>query len=46
MADLRLPAETRYADELRALAAADERPRPTGWSLSPQFVGILPFCFD
>ena len=38
MADLRQPAEIKYADELRALAAADERPRPPGWSLSPHAV--------
>src|SRR5689334_13830581 len=38
MADVRLPAEIKYADELRALAAADTRTRPPGWSLSPQAV--------
>jgi MoxR-like ATPase len=38
MADVRLPAEIKYADELKALAAADDRPRPPGWSLSPQAV--------
>ncbi|GAA3278246.1 hypothetical protein GCM10020218_028040 [Dactylosporangium vinaceum] len=30
----RPPAEVRYADELRRLAAADEGPRPPGWVLS------------
>ena len=28
-------AEDEYADELAALAAADDRPRPPGWRLSP-----------
>src|SRR5262245_18126148 len=28
MADLRLPAETKYRNELDALAAGDDRPRP------------------
>ena len=32
---LRSHAEQRYAEELAALAALDERPRPTGWRLSP-----------
>ena len=32
---LRAHAETAYADELRALAAADDRPRPPSWRLSP-----------
>ncbi len=32
------PAETRYADELAALAEADSSPRPEGWSLSPQAI--------
>lgn len=32
---LRPHAEQRFADELDALAAADERPRPPGWRLSP-----------
>jgi MoxR-like ATPase len=32
---LREPAEDRTAAELSALAAADERPRPPGWHLSP-----------
>ena len=30
----RPPAEVRYADELAALRAADEDPRPPGWQLS------------
>src|SRR6185312_3011929 len=33
---LRPPAEVLYADELRALAAADSGPRPPGWRLSPR----------
>lgn len=37
-AKLRLPAEITFADELAALAAADDRPRPTGWAMSPQAV--------
>ncbi|GAB3694133.1 ATP-binding protein [Angustibacter aerolatus] len=32
---LRAHAEDAYADELRALAAADDRPRPPRWRLSP-----------
>ncbi|MBA8793019.1 MoxR-like ATPase [Friedmanniella endophytica] len=32
---LREPAEVAYADELAALAAADDRPRPPRWRLSP-----------
>lgn len=32
---LRLPAEVLHAEELRALIAADDRPRPPGWRLSP-----------
>ena len=35
---LRPHAETQYAAELTALAAADDRPRPPGWRLSPQAV--------
>jgi MoxR-like ATPase len=31
-------AEVEYADELDALVAADDRPRPPGWRLSPQAV--------
>src|SRR4051812_20122167 len=31
-------AEDQYADELAALAAADGRPRPPGWRLSPEAV--------
>ena len=30
MAEIRLPAEVKYADELRALIAADQEPRPPG----------------
>ncbi|MEI7771331.1 MAG: AAA family ATPase [Chloroflexales bacterium] len=32
---LREHAEHQYAEELRALARQDDRPRPTGWLLSP-----------
>ncbi len=32
---LRPHAETEFAGELAALAAADERPRPPGWAMSP-----------
>lgn len=32
---LRAHAEQQYADELAALAAADDRPRPPSWQLSP-----------
>ena len=35
---LRAPAEVRLAGELERLAAADDRPRPAGWRLSPQAV--------
>jgi MoxR-like ATPase len=32
---IRAHAEQQFADELEALAAADDRPRPPGWRLSP-----------
>lgn len=32
------PAEIRYADELKALAANDPHPKPPGWQLSPRAV--------
>jgi MoxR-like ATPase len=35
---LRPHAEDQYADELAQLAAADDRPRPPGWRLSPSAV--------
>jgi MoxR-like ATPase len=35
---LRPHAEDQYADELAALAATDDRPRPPGWRLSPRAV--------
>jgi MoxR-like ATPase len=35
---LRPHAEDQYADELALLAAADDRPRPPGWRLSPSAV--------
>lgn len=37
---LREHAETQFADELSALAQADERPRPPNWRLSPQTVAL------
>ncbi|MFI1994342.1 AAA family ATPase [Actinoplanes sp. NPDC020271] len=38
MSALRPHAEDQYADELALLAAADDRPRPPGWRLSPHAV--------
>ena len=38
MTALRPHAEDEYAEELALLAAADDRPRPPGWRLSPQAV--------
>lgn len=38
MSEIRLPAEKKYADELKALAAADTGTRPPGWALSPKAV--------
>ncbi|MFG1603588.1 AAA family ATPase [Actinoplanes sp. NPDC049265] len=38
MTVLRPHAEDQYADELAALAAVDDRPRPPGWRLSPHAV--------
>ncbi|MCA9491680.1 MAG: AAA family ATPase [Myxococcales bacterium] len=35
---MRQPAETRYAEELAALAAIDDDPRPRAWKLSPRMV--------
>lgn len=35
---LRQPAEITYADEIEALKAADDQPKPEGWELSPQAV--------
>src|SRR6187401_3016013 len=37
---LRAHAEQQYADELTALAAADDRPRPPSWRLSPWAVSL------
>ena len=37
---LRAHAEQQYADELAALAAADDRPRPPSWRLSPWAVAL------
>lgn len=38
LAEIRLPAEVRYAAELAALVSADKAPRPPGWKLSPRAV--------
>ncbi len=38
MPEIRLPAETKYAAELTALAQNDAAPRPPGWRLSPRAV--------
>jgi len=38
MSEIRVPAERRYADELAALTAADDAPKPGGWKLSPRAV--------
>src|SRR5689334_18725912 len=38
MPEIRLPAETKYAAELKALAQSDTSPRPPGWRLSPRAV--------
>ncbi len=38
MPDIRLPAEAKYKNELDALAAHDDKPRPPGWALSPRAV--------
>lgn len=35
---LRLPAEEKYADELKYLASVDKGPRPFSWRLSPRMV--------
>jgi hypothetical protein len=35
---VRPPAELVYAEELAALAASDNNPRPPGWKLSPRAV--------
>jgi MoxR-like ATPase len=38
MSELRLPAEKKFADELAALAKADQGPKPPQWRLSPRAV--------
>ena len=38
MSEIRIAAEHRYAGELKALIAADDVPKPTGWRLSPRAV--------
>ena len=35
---VRLPAEIRYAEELKAILANDPHPKPPGWALSPRAV--------
>ena len=40
MAEIRLPAERKYAAELEALAKADQDRKPPGWSLSPRSVEL------
>jgi len=35
---VRPPAEVRYADELKAIAANDSNPKPPGWQISPRAV--------
>lgn len=40
MNHLRQHAETQYADELKALAAADPKPRPPNWKISPWAVSL------
>jgi len=35
---LRRPVEQTYADDLEALKAVDDKPKPVGWALSPQAV--------
>ena len=38
MSHLRLPVEKTFAEELEALKAVDDAPKPVGWMLSPQAV--------
>src|SRR6187402_2260624 len=38
MSELRLPAEQKFAEELAALAKADQGPKPPRWRLSPKSV--------
>ncbi|MCA9650817.1 MAG: AAA family ATPase [Myxococcales bacterium] len=38
MTAIRLPAETKFADELAALGRTDDGSRPPGWALSPKAV--------
>src|SRR5579862_6338436 len=38
VAELRLPAEQKFAEELTALAQADAGPKPPRWRLSPKSV--------
>jgi MoxR-like ATPase len=38
MAEIRLPAERKYENEIAALAADDKGPRPPGWMLTPRAV--------
>jgi MoxR-like ATPase len=41
MAEIRLPAERKHADELKALADSDKGGRPPGWGLSPRAVELF-----
>jgi MoxR-like ATPase len=38
MAEIRIPAERKYADEIRALIDSDTGPRPPGWAMTPRAV--------
>jgi MoxR-like ATPase len=38
MSEIRIAAERRHADELAALEASDDAPKPAGWRLSPRAV--------
>jgi MoxR-like ATPase len=38
--EIRLPAEKKYENELKALQAADKAARPPGWALSPKAVEV------
>ena len=38
MSEIRLPAEKKFAEELAALAQADQGPKPPQWRLSPRSV--------
>jgi MoxR-like ATPase len=40
MADIRLPAEKKHEDEIRALVESDKGPRPPGWAMTPKAVEL------